>query len=554
MGGQRNMTRGDMTRALHSLESSPDAPDEFKHLLRELQRHQLELEVQNRELQEAQQELEESRNRYVELYDFAPMACVSLNARACIQDLNLTGASLLGQARTYLQGLPFTPFVHPQDVSRFLLHVRRCIEGETLSTELRLRIGHKQIEGRLHSAPLDDGGPRERLCRTAILDITELRQMQQRLSLAERLAAVGTLATGIAHEVNNPLAFLMGSLELATRALRAPEPQPVQPVLEALANARSGAERIQDIVQELSAFARSPEARREGVDVEEVLELSLKMAMVELRHRAQVVRDYEEVPKVLADGARLGQVFLNLLVNAAQAIPEGMAARHQVRLRIRASEEAVLVQVQDTGEGIPADILERIFEPFFTTKEPGAGLGLGLAISHSIVSQMGGSLGVESTLGQGSTFSIRLPVAPPSREALSPPAVERRPGAAPRRGSILIVDDERLFGHTLRLLLGDAHEVTYTPSASEALDWIRGGRRYDAILCDLMMAEVTGRQFHEALRASSPEAAQRVIFMTGGAYTPSSLDFVARMTNPILMKPFKPEELEKLLLPLLPPA
>ena len=558
------MTRADLVQAMHSLESNPTAPEELKHLLRELQRHQLELELQNVELRAAQQALEESRNRYMELYDFAPMACVSLNARACIQDLNLTGAALLRQDRAFLQGLPFTPFVDPADVSRFLLHVRQCIAGETLSTELRLRVAGSHVEVRLHSAPLQDG-TNERMCRTAIIDITELRQMQLRLSLSERLATVGTIAAGIAHEINNPLAFLMGNLTLTTRTLQAqaatPEVPPLTGAPEALApaeqalkfvaEAQSGAERIQAIVKDLGAFARPADTTSRRVNVQQVLELSVKMAMPEIRHRAQLVRDYSDVPEITADGAQLGQVFLNLLVNAAQAIPEGAAHLHEIRLRVRPTEGAVLVQIQDTGEGIPSHILDRVFDTFFTTKPPGKSMGLGLAISHSLVSQMGGTLTAESQLGRGSTFSVRFPATLPVPSA-SEATLRKQPSPTPQRAQILIVDDEPQFGKTLRMLLGLSHEATYTSSAREALRWIQDGRRYDAILCDLMMAEVTGRQFYEELCQHAPELAHRVIFMTGGAYTPTSQDFVSRMTNPLLTKPFKPEAVEKLLEPLLP--
>ncbi len=573
MNDPSSMTRADLAQAMRSMESSPRATEEIRHLLRELQRHQLELEMQNRELQEAQQALEESRNRYMELYDFAPMACVSLDERACIQDLNLTGAALLGKDRSYLQGLPFTPFVDPSDVSRFFLHLRQCIAGQTSSTELRLRINGTRLDVRLHSAPIQDGDTRRRVCRTAILDITELRQMHLRLSLAERLATVGTIAAGIAHEINNPLAFLMGNLGLATRAVQAQRPTPEQQAsgappeshasaeaLKALDEAQAGAERIQHIVKDLVTFARPSQAQTLRVNVQQVLELSLKMAMVEIRHRAQIVRDYTEVPEVVADSDRLGQVFLNLLVNAAQAIPEGAAHRNEIRLRLRASEQEVLVQIQDTGEGIRPDVLERVFDPFFSTKQVGQGMGLGLAISHSLVVQMGGTITVESHPGQGSTFSLRLPAVPASQTVPAPqtvpvaPPPPEVPSPSLRHGRILIVDDEPRFGQTLRMTLMPEHEVTYTASAAQALEWIAKGAHYDAILCDLMMPDVTGRQFYETLCNHSPELARRIIFMTGGAYTPTSMDFVARMTNPLISKPFKPAELDKLLAPLLPSA
>jgi PAS domain S-box-containing protein len=559
MSRNSRLSRSDLMRALSSLESDPNSTDELKHLLHELQRHQLELELQNQQIQETQQALEESRSRYADLYDFAPMACFSLDSRACIQDLNLAGAALLGHERSFLRGKPFTPFVVPAEVSRFLVQVRLCTEGQSVSTELGLRIGEARIEVQFHGAPLEGEGARGGMCRVALLDVTELRQMQARLSLAERLAAMGSLAAGIAHEINNPLAFVMSNLELATRALsqRDAAPSPPAPLdenatagspLKLLTEARLGTERIRDIVKDLSTFSRPSEERVSRVDVRQVLELSVKMAMGEIRHRAQLVRDYAEVPAVIADGSRLGQVFLNLLVNAAHAIPEGAVDHNEIRLRLHSSEDSVLVEVRDTGQGIAQSMVDRIFEPFFTTKSQGMGLGLGLAISHSLVTELGGELTVESEPGRGSTFRIRLPAALPVQSA-SVPLVESP--SVTRRGRVLIVDDHVSFGQSLRMLLSPMHDVTYLPSARKALAQLEAGERYDAILCDLMMTDMTGSQLHEELSQRMPEQASRMIFMTGGAFTPASVDFAGRMASSVLMKPFQLTELELLLNPLL---
>jgi len=559
MSRNSRLSRSDLMRALSSLESDPSSTDELKHLLHELQRHQLELELQNQQIQETQQALEESRSRYADLYDFAPMACFSLDSRACIQDLNLAGAALLGHERSFLRSKPFTPFVVPAEVSRFLVQVRLCTQGQSVSTELGLRIGQARIEVQFHGAPLEGEGARGSMCRVALLDITELRQMQARLSLAERLAAMGSLAAGIAHEINNPLAFVMSNLELATRALsqRDAAPSPPGPLdenaaagspLKLLTEARQGTERIRDIVKDLGTFSRPSEERVSRVDVRQVLELSVKMAMGQIRHRAQLVRDYAEVPAVTADGSRLGQVFLNLLVNAAHAIPEGAVDRNEIRLRLRSSEDSVLVEVQDTGQGISSAMVDRIFEPFFTTKSQGMGLGLGLAISHSLVTELGGELTVESEPGRGSTFRIRLPAALPAQPAPVPPVESP---SVTRRGRVLIVDDHVSFGQSLRMLLSPMHDVTYLPSARKALAQLEAGERYDAILCDLMMTDMTGRQLHEELSQRMPEQALRMIFMTGGAFTPASVDFAGRMSSSVLLKPFQLTELELLLNPLL---
>jgi signal transduction histidine kinase/CheY-like chemotaxis protein len=550
MSEYASLSRAELARALESLDSTPLAANELKFLLRELQRHQLELEMQNRELRETQHALEESRGRYVDLYDFAPMACVSLDGRACIRELNLTGASLLRRDRPHLLGQPFTPFVEPQDLSRFLQHVRRCLLGETLSTELTLRVGKDRRLVRLHSAPFDGGEPHGHLCRTALLDITELRQMQLRLSLTERLATVGTLAAGVAHEINNPLTFVLGSLQLAARRLLNPSgsgTEEMDALLKYLTDARVGAERIQNIVRDLGTFSHPDERPPAPIDVRQVLELSVKMAQGELRHRARLVREYGPVPDVLADGSRLGQVFLNLLVNAAQAIPEGHADQHEVRLRTWAEERTVCVEVRDTGQGIPPELLGRIFDPFFTTKAVGKGIGLGLSISHGLVTALGGELSVESEVGRGSVFRVRLPMAP-GRSAPSPTPPRQQ---VLRRGRLLIVDDEPLLAQTLQMLLEPQHDVTVLHDAREALEQLRNGTPYDAILCDVMMAEMTGEQFYEELSRTAPEQTFRIIFMTGGAFTQTARDFLARVPNARIIKPFHAEELDKLLAPLL---
>jgi PAS domain S-box-containing protein len=544
------LSRTELARALESIESAPVAPDELKRLLRELRLHQLELEMQNRALRETHQELEESRARYADLYDFAPMACMSLDARGCIRELNLAGAALLQQERTFLLGKPFSPFVEPPDLGRFLQHVSQCFAGQPVTTELSLRVGGTRLVVRLHGAPVQ-GSPQDRhLCRTALHDVTELRQMQFRLSLTERMATVGTLAAGVAHEINNPLAFLVGQLELAQRQLlREPLTDSREAILASLGEAHVGAERVRDLVRDLGAFSH-PEARPAGaLDVREVLELAVKLASVELRHRARLVRDFGDVPPVLADSSRLGQVFLNLLVNAAQAIPEGHADRHEIRLRVRAEEHTVVVEIHDTGQGIPPELLGRIFDPFFTTKPVGRGMGLGLSISHGLVTALGGELSVESEPGRGSVFRVRLPVVPPlaAKDPSPPPA---QPGVT-RRGRILIVDDEPKLAHTLRMLLECDHDVEVVLNAREALARLQNGPCPDAILCDLMMAEMTGMQFHEELTHVAPALAQRVIFMTGGAFTQSARDFLERVSTPWLLKPFKPQQLEAALNPFL---
>ncbi|MCP3135939.1 hybrid sensor histidine kinase/response regulator [Pyxidicoccus xibeiensis] len=544
------MSKAELIRALEQLEPVLAARDELQRVVQDLRRHQIEVEMQNRALRDAQQALEQSHHRYVDLYDFAPVAYVSLDSRACIQEMNLTAAALLRRERSALLGQPFLPFVEPQDASPFLQHVRRClVEGGEGTLELRLRIAGARVDARLHSRPFQGSGPGDaRVCRMALLDVTQLRETQARLELSERLASLGTLAAGVGHELNNPLAFVIQALELMRLRLEDPLDTEAEGELrELLMDAVTGAERIRSIVKDLNAFSRVEEERQARLDVREVLDLSSRMAQAEFRHRARLVRDYAEVPPVLASEGRLGQVFLNLLVNAARAIPEGAADRNEIRLVTRSEEGMVVVEVHDTGGGIPPERLGRIFDPFFTTGPKG--LGLGLSISHSLVTRMGGELSVESETGRGSRFRVRLPAAHPA-SAPRPAAAASKSVPAParvRRARILIVDDEPMFLSTLAMMLEDDHDVEECGYPRVAVDRIRNGPPLDVIICDLMMPELTGQQLYEAVEAEAPDMARRIIFMTGGVFTMETRSFLERVKNPRLLKPFKPEELEVLL-------
>jgi CheY-like chemotaxis protein len=281
------------------------------------------------------------------------------------------------------------------------------------------------------------------------------------------------------------------------------------------------------------------------VELHGVLELALAIAETELRHRARVVKDYGEPPAVLGDETRLGQVFLNLLVNAAQATPEGHADRHEIRVVTRTNERGhAVVEVSDTGTGIAPEVLPRIFEPFFTTKAVGVGTGLGLSICHSYVQAMGGDIHVRSELGRGTTFEVVLP--PAAEELTSPKQRAARvspAGASVPRGRLMIIDDEPLLTTALTRMLAPEHEVEAFTSARLALERLRAGERYALILCDLMMPEMTGMELHETLVREVPSQAERMVFLTGGAFTEAARRFLESTARPCLDKPFEPDAL-----------
>ncbi|RKH79965.1 response regulator, partial [Corallococcus sp. AB032C] len=385
-------------------------------------------------------------------------------------------------------------------------------------------------------------------------DVTATKELQARLVAAERVAAVGTLAAGVGHEINNPLAYLALNLEAARRNLAAEGAQAPSGVRDALASVRGaqeGAERIRLIVRDLQVFSREDAPERGLVDLNALVPPAVRVVLHALRSRARLVEDFGPVPRVLGSEARLGQVLLNLLVNALQAIPDGDPGRHEVRVRTRTDASGhARVEVEDTGGGIPPDVLPRIFDPFFTTKGSDEGTGLGLAICQQIVRMHGGDLSVHSVPGQGATFTLLLPPAP-VQSAGSPPslhAVARdeeapAPAASGRRGRVLIVDDEPRLAQSMRLLLEPGHEVVTVTRGEDALAKVAAGESFDVVLCDLQMPGMDGIAVYRWLQQEAPALASRMVFISGGASSPEARAFVETVALRVLEKPVRPDVL-----------
>jgi CheY-like chemotaxis protein len=373
------------------------------------------------------------------------------------------------------------------------------------------------------------------------------------------LTSLGTLAAGVAHEINNPLAYVLlnlgyvseelpkliaDSASSADRVGSRSNPgadDRLREVRVALDHARNGAERIRDIVRGLKTFSRPENETLAPLDVVQVLEATLAMISNEIRHRARVVKDYSQAPEVVANEARLGQVFLNLLLNAVQALPEGRSEANEIRIVVHASApDSIVVEVHDNGVGIAPQVRGRIFEPFFTTKPVGIGTGLGLAICHGIVTSLGGTLSVDSELGKGSVFRVELPAAGHTIGVVTvgrandiiPPAI-----AAPTR-RILVVDDEPIVCFSLQRLLSSEGEVVALTSAREAMARFEAGDRFSIILCDLLMPEMDGPALYDQIKKVAPDQADRMVFVTGGAFTMRARDFLTRVQNARLSKPF----------------
>jgi PAS domain S-box-containing protein len=378
-------------------------------------------------------------------------------------------------------------------------------------------------------------------------DITERKRLRAQLMVSDRMASLGTLAAGIAHEINNPLAYVTGNLEAMAEAIQARGAGPADRAELSLAitEARDGAERVRKIVHGLRAFSRSEEERRVALALPGVLEAAIRMTGNEVRHRAELVRELGPTPLVIADDGRLTQVFINLLINAAHAIPEGHsdANRITVRTRTDAAGRAV-VEIEDTGRGIAPDQLSRVFDPFFTTKEVGEGTGLGLSICHGIVVGLGGQISIDSAPGRGTIVRVVLPpllaAEPPAPVPISAPVP---PPTLTRRPRVMLVDDEPMVAQTIERLLRRDYDITIASCGRDALAHVVGGTRFDAIVSDVMMPNMTGIELLEELRRCAPDQAARVIFLSGGAFTAQTRERLELLGAPQLEKPITANEL-----------
>jgi PAS domain S-box-containing protein len=377
-------------------------------------------------------------------------------------------------------------------------------------------------------------------------DVTDQKMLEAKLLLSDRLASIGTMASGIAHEINNPLAYVATNLEVLERQLAASAPP--SRLREALDAARHGSDRVREIVRGLKSFARPEDECLAPVPLPRVLDFAVRIVSREIEPRARLVQDIEAgVGLVLATEARLTQVFVNLLVNAAHAIERGTLEQNEIHIRLgRTPDGRACVEIRDTGSGISDGNLERIFDPFFTTKPVGIGTGLGLAICKSIVDDIGGEIQVESKVGAGSTFRVVLPVV--EDEAIlptpRPEPVLDGDGKTSRLRRVLIVDDEDRYAKSLELLLASDYEVALAKDGKRALDLFSSGERFDVILCDLMMPRMTGMDLHEALAELAPDQRGRMVFLTGGATNELARAFLARPDIKHLEKPLELPKLE----------
>ncbi len=475
-------------------------------------------------------------------------AVIAVDLSGRVTFINPAAEALVGVASTEALGHPAREIVRLQtpDVPRSPLD-EVLVQRRNLTIE-EASLAHPTKTDRIISDSATMVVDRDELLGAVMVfrDVTEQRSLQKRLEVSDRLASLGTLAAGVAHEVNNPLAVVVANaayVESELRDLRAhfarlgggaTELARFDELLGAQGEIEPAAKRIARIVSDLRLFARPAVPSPTESDVARAVHWVVRSTEHELRHRARVVTDIPAaLPRVKVDETRLGQILVNLMVNAGHAIASGHFDDNEVSVRARAEGDAVVIEVRDTGAGMTPEVLKQVFDPFFTTREVGVGTGLGLAICHGIATSVGGHIEAESELGRGSVFRLFLPAAQPKRTDEAPTPA---PVVAPRRGRILLVDDEPMVLRTLKRVLGD-HDVVALEGAAEALALLERGERFDMIFSDVIMPHMTGMELYERLLRERPDVAARVVFLSGGAQSVRELEFLASIPNTCLEKP-----------------
>jgi two-component system cell cycle sensor histidine kinase/response regulator CckA len=450
-----------------------------------------------------------------------------------------------------LGGVDCLTLFHPEDRARAVAWLGGAPDPAP-SLDLRLRApdgGDLTVEASPSRRVIFEGSR----CRILTFrDVTEQRRAGARLAATERMASVGTLAAGVAHGINNPLAFIIGNLSVLRQDLgdlcRSGGGATLADLLawqEMVEETWGGVERVRVLVKDLKSFSARRDDDGEYVQFNALLDSTLQLAGNELRYRAQVERRYSDVPPVRASRDHLAQVALNLLINAARAIPVGQVADHHITVRTALAGGRVLLEIADTGCGIPADLMDQIFDPFFTTRAQGEGAGMGLSVCHGLVEGMGGRIEVHSVEGAGTSVRVFLPPADIGARPALTLVRPRASGEVPGGLRVLVIDDEPALGRLLARELS-SHRVTVTDSGREAID-ICAGSSFDVIFCDLMMPEISGMDFHDALKSRRPGDEARIVFMTGGAFTSRAKRFLEVVENPCLEKPFRSQQIHEAL-------
>ncbi|MBN2505335.1 MAG: response regulator [Verrucomicrobia bacterium] len=511
-----------------------------QRLVHELQVHQIELEMQNEELQHARDTVEAALERYSDLYDFAPVGYLSLDREGAIHEANLTAASLLGIERSRLVKRSLGLSVAAADQPVFAAFLRKVFESKVRQfCEVTLpKEGKPPVEVRIEAAVAASG----RECRAVVTDITERKQAEVDRLILSKLESTGILAGGIAHDFNNLLTVILLDLELS-QALAPPGEE----LARRLEEAKKAALLARGLTHQLITFAQGGAPVRKAISLSGMIQESVRPALSGSRVRAEFSLA-EDLWPAEVDAGQIGQVLRNVVMNARESMPEGGVVSVRAENVVLGSQEGpslppgeyVRVSIADQGGGISKELLPKIFDPYYSTKQRGdqKGMGLGLTICHAVIQKHGGAIVVESAVGAGTTFHLYLPAAQTLPGEEKTPA----PEGCPRRGRILVMDDEEgvrdVVGTTLRRLGHHVELVADGLRAVEAYQSAKGqARPFDAVILDLTVrAGIGGQETIQALLKIDP--AVKAIVMSGYANAPVVMEPERCGFKGALVKPF----------------
>lgn len=481
--------------------------------------------------------------RYRNLFDRAAEAIVITSSGLCILDLNQTAQRLLGLTLEESRGKHLCEFCQDNSTDALPLHPSEWVSAICEKRELNLvgkNGGTTSVEVECSSIHFHDQTAYQFLFR----EITERSRLEQQLRQAEKLSALGQMISGIAHELNNPLAVIKGYLDLIL-ARHELAPQTRADLLKVSHESNRAAK----LVLNFLSFARDKPAHRETVNINDLIS-----AVAELYRFELLVANVEfslelgaNLPTTHSDPDQIQQVIVNLLNNSIQAMVD-TTHPHRLKISTRTTNGLVLIAVEDSGPGVPKILESKIFEPFFTTKPVGTGTGLGLSIAHSILSEHRGRLIYQTSCFNGAGFILELPIVAGDceKKKIETDIMKPEPPVSKSDSAqILVLDDEKSIAELLCEMLDLlGHKTTLCLSGQQALDLIEQ-RQFDLILSDFRMPVMNGQEFYRRILEKNPVLARRIIFLTGDVVNEETQNFLRSTGNPHLGKPFQLANLER---------
>jgi len=498
----------------------------------------------------ADEKISAAEQRYRSVMENASCGIFIIDQNGIISDLNKQAECIFGKKRAKLINDNFINYVHPEEREYASVQIQKLLTEKRIGPNLGRIIQPSGATRDVEFSAVYVDNKEEKLIFSILNDITERNKLREQTLLSDKLSMIGILAAGIIHEINNPMTFLLTNLEYINKQLdvvsqdKEKQEKFIQKLNEIINESIEGVKIVNTIIKELKGFIHIDYKNIEPMDIHEAINLAIHMSYPQYKNKANLETDFaSDIPLLMLNGNKLEQVILNLIVNAAQAIDADNAQNNFIKIKTTKEKKSIRIDVSDTGKGIPPDVLPRIFEPFFTTKAIGVGTGLGLSICYDIIKNMGGEIKVESTPQKNTVFSIYLPMqfTVSSADELTKPMIGIHK-------NILVVDDSPVFLTIIKGILEKSHHVT-TCDGRAAIELVRTSpRKFDAVIIDLYMPDVSGIDLFRYISQSIPELKNRIIFITGGISTPIMQEFVSSISNPLLEKPFTANQLQQTLL------